>query len=153
MTQPATEVAEYKPNDADVEMARDASRALSRLVGLDRVHIEAVEDNNKRTTFVLPAHAVRFLVDMLAQMAAGTTITVMPINAELTTQQAADMLNVSRPHLVKLMEAGQIRFHKVGTHRRIKFSDLIEYRRASEARRHAALDRLVEEGQELKMGY
>ncbi|MFO1452930.1 MAG: helix-turn-helix domain-containing protein [Lysobacterales bacterium] len=77
----------------------------------------------------------------------------MPIHAELTTQQAADFLGVSRPHLVGLVDAGQIPHHKVGTHRRIYFRDLMEYRRERSGQSRAALDALAQQAQELGMGY
>jgi excisionase family DNA binding protein len=137
----------------EAALARDAGRALSRLVGRDRVHVEAVEEDGQRTSFVLPAGAVRLLVDILARMAAGTPVAVFPDHAELTTQQAADMLNVSRPYLVKLLEQGAITHTKVGTHRRIRFGDVAEYRERTMQRRREAVSELAREAQELDLGY
>jgi len=76
-------------------------------------------------------------------------MTAYPIPTELTTQEAADLLNVSRPHLIGLLDQNAIPYYKVGTHRRIALSDLIEYNRKSQARRDAALIELAEVGQEL----
>src|SRR5215472_1861876 len=76
----------------------------------------------------LPDSAFRLLLEILNQMARGNVVTVSAIEAELTTQQAAELLGVSRPHLVKLLEDGQLPFRKVGAHRRVKFSDLAAYR-------------------------
>jgi len=144
-----------QPSRAEVDLAREASRALSHLAGHDRaVHVEAVEgEGGHKETFVLPAAAVRLLLDMLVQMAAGHAVTVVPIHAELTTQQGAEVLGVSRPFLVGLLEQGKLPFHKVGTHRRVRYGELLAYKRREHEARRQALDELARQGQELGMGY
>ena len=145
----------FHPNDAEVALAQEASRALSHLAGQDMaLHVEAAEgEGGHKETFVLPAAAVRLLLDLLGQMAAGHAVTVVPIHAELTTQQAAEVLGVSRPFLVGLLERGNLPFHKVGTHRRVRHGDLIAYRRQEHDARHRALDELARQAQELGLGY
>jgi excisionase family DNA binding protein len=82
-------------------------------------------------------------------MSQGNAVTIIPIHAELTTQEAADLINVSRPFLIKQIDAGVIPHHKVGTHRRVRFTDLMEYKKNIDAARSKVLTELVEESQRL----
>ena len=86
-------------------------------------------------------------------MGKGNAVTLIPIHAELTTQEAANLLNISRPHLIKLLKDGVLPHHKVGTHRRVYYSDLEDYRAKHENERQAALQRLADQAQELGLGY
>jgi len=106
-----------------------------------------------RVEVALPLAALKILTDVLAELANGNAVTVVPHHAELTTQQAADLLNVSRPHLVQQLEKGEIPFHKVGTHRRIRMGDLMAYRRRTQESSLAALQELADQAQELGLGY
>jgi len=137
------------PTEEDSSLARESSRSLSSLTNSNlNVHIRDTNED-----IVLPASAVRLLVDLLSAMADGDAVTLIPIHAELTTQQAADFLGVSRPFLVKLLEEGKLPFNKVGTHRRVQFRDLMDYKRQIDDQRQKTLDELAAQAQELDMGY
>ena len=140
------------PDSESVELARESATRLSQLLSekpeTDRARIK-LDDQD----LILPRQALTLLRDLLAEMAQGNAVTVVPTHAQLTTQEAANILNVSRPYLVQLLESNQIPFTKVGTHRRIRFEDLMVYKRAQVEKTEAALAALVEEGQELEMGY
>ncbi|MEQ8849159.1 excisionase family DNA-binding protein [Botrimarina sp.] len=137
------------PSVDDVQLAKLSSR---RLVPFrDRPLTVNIADTNEQVE--LPAAAVRLLVDLLSAMADGNAVTLMPIHAELTTQQAADLIGVSRPFLVKQLEDDVIPFRRVGTHRRVLFKDLMDYKREIDEKRTKALDELAEQAQELGMGY
>ena len=99
----------------------------------------------------LPSFSVKLLIEILRQTAAGNAVSVVPIRRELTTQEAAEMLNVSRPFLISLVEKGEIPARMVGSHRRIPLLPLLEYRRKTAAIQEEALDRMAAEAQELKL--
>lgn len=138
------------PTEHDSRLARESSRRLSPYMKQD-LTVRITDGNGPDVQ--LPAAAVELLVNLLAQMAEGNAVTLMPIHAELTTQQAADLLAVSRPFLVKELDEKRIPYRKVGTHRRVLFIDLMRYKEAMDARRNEVLDDLAKQAQELDMGY
>lgn len=91
----------------------------------------------------MPRIAVDLLAQVLAKLAAGQGVTLVPAHAELTTQQAADLLNVSRPYLIKLLEENKIEYRTVGTHRRITAASLMDYKARDDAQRRKAADELA----------
>lgn len=101
----------------------------------------------------LPPSAGQVLAEAVKQLASGNAVTVVPTHVELTTQQAADLLNISRPYLVRLLEAKEIPYDRVGTHRRVRLSDVLEYRRHRAAHRETVLRRMGERGEELGLEY
>mgnify|MGYP004004611853 FL=1 len=101
------------------------------------------------TTVKIPGEALTLLADVLAQIASGNAVTIAPVHAELTTQQAADLLGVSRPYLVKLLEERKIPHRRVGNRRRVMLTDLVAYKRIADAERLAIADELTAEAQRL----
>jgi len=101
----------------------------------------------------IPKKALSLLSTIIQNMAEGKTISIVPSNSEVSTQQAADMLNVSRPHLIKLLKAKKIPFKKVGSHRRILLKDIMEYKEQQAKEREAQLDFLANQAQDLNLGY
>lgn len=148
----ATETDQSLPDAETIELSRasatELSRLLQRLPESDRARVSL-----DGTDLILPRQALTLLRDLLTEMAQGNAVTVVPTHAELTTQQAADILNVSRPHVVKLLENGTIPFTRVGTHRRIRYQDLVAYKAQRDQQSREALDALAKQGQELDMGY
>ena len=142
------------PTETEALLARETGRLLaSHVRPSQHLRIRIMDDEQTEDVLSLPASAVRLLLDILTEMAQGNAITLIPVHAELTTQQAADLLNVSRPHLVSLLEDGKIPHRKVGTHRRVLFQDLMAYKKRIDHAREKVLDQLVEEAQELDIGY
>ena len=140
------------PDSESSALARASAEELSRLLGQmpesERARVQL--DGND---LILPRQALALLRDLLVEMAHGNAVTIVPTHAELTTQEAANILNVSRPHLVKLLEDGAIPFSKTGTHRRIRYQDLMSYRDHRDQESRDALGELTAEAQEHDMGY
>ena len=142
------------PGEHEIALAEKSSKELAALFPKkekDFHMVMKVDKHEAKITF--PFSAIKLLLQILTQMAEGNAVTLIPIHAELTTQEAANLLNVSRPFLIKLLEKGKIPFHKVGTHRRIRFIDLLKFKTHADATSHKALDELVKQAQELDMGY
>lgn len=140
------------PDNEMARLARASAGELSRLLAKkpesDRARVQL--DGHE---LILPREALVLLRGLLAEMAQGNAVTVVPTHAELTTQEAANILNVSRPHLIKLLEEEQIPFSRVGTHRRIRYDDLMAYKRSRDNESEALLDELTAQAQRHEMGY
>lgn len=123
--------------ESDQGQIRELNRMLKlgspALVGADGERLE------------LPEAVFGLLKDIARNMQLGRAIVLIPENRQLTTQRAADLLGVSRPHLIKLLETGELPYHKVGSHRRIYLKDLLAYQRRRDVERKAALDRIAKE--------
>ena len=143
------------PSQRDIEIALASQRELAAFLSTnsETQRIQILDDKDRPHQIELPQSAVRLLLDILAELSTGNAVKVIPVHAELTTQEAADLLNVSRPHVVKLVENGELRFHKTGKHRRIRFVDLMEYKKIREQQSETAMAELVRQAQELNLGY
>jgi len=127
---------QYMPSANDAEAARVA---LESLRAGDEVSFEQMPDTLRQ-----------LLLDMLALIAGNEPVAIMPLESQLTTKEAADLLGVSRPHLVKLLERGEIPFTRIGKHRRVLLKDVVQYQ---ERTRQEALDELQRQAQELNLDY
>jgi len=139
------------PTEADAQLARDSARRLApQLANANgTMQLRVVEPDGGGETVTIPTAAFRLLVAILAQMASGNAVRLIPHHAELTTQEAAELLNVSRPYLVRLLDGGRIPFRRVGTHRRVLFKDVMTYKAEHRRARGAALDELTRLSQKL----
>ena len=141
-------VSERRP-DNDSELARRALVSVRRALAEHQDEDGPVSLTVEGEGFPLavPREAVDLLVKILANMAAGQSVSIVPRHAELTTQQAAEILNVSRPFLVKLLDEGKIEYKRVGTHRRIRADSLLQYKRDDDARGRLEIAELIQLGQ------
>jgi len=141
------------PTPQEADLARASGQRLARYVGVNQSLSLRVMDAEQEQPLILPAGAVALLMDILEAMAAGRGISLIPENAELTTVEAAEVLNVSRPYLIKILTEGALPYRKVGKHRRIRMEDVMAYKRRIDREREAILDDLAADGQENDMGY
>ena len=140
------------PTEQDISVATETSRKLAKHISKDSImRLKMVDENGE--ILRIPASVAQMLLDMLEQTANGKAVTLIPFDAEMTSQQAADFLNVSRPFFIQLLDKKQIPFYKVGTHRRIRFEDVLNYKKVIDNKRRETLNELAKQAQELDMGY
>lgn len=134
----------------DTAAARESSAAIAEFVASDerRLTVRFLDQKTgEQLDADVPLAAIRLLAAALSQMADGHSVTLVPLDAELSTQQAADLLRVSRPYFVKLLEERKIPFRKVGEHRRVRCNDLLAYIKTYQDEAAAALDEMASEAQ------
>ncbi len=143
-----------------VPTSEDIKLAIESIKKMDALNIQAAEHTAK--LMLTDHHCIEFqlsktmfeaLREVIHEMAAGRAVMLVPVNAELTTQEAANMLNVSRPYFVKLLDEGKIPYRTVGRYRRILYEDLLRYQKVIEAKRQSAMNELTAQAQELNLGY
>lgn len=136
----------HVPSESTVELANAAVRALR---GQREGGVKLVSRAAPDAPVTLPDEALDLLLRILAHLADGDAVSVVPVHAELSTQQAAELLLVSRPHVVKLVETGLLPCRRVGTHRRIPLRELLAYKQRDDAERLAIADELAADTQRL----
>ena len=142
------------PTREAADEAQKALRHLTPAVGRrTQKHVRLHTDDGAGQSVSVPRAAFDLFLEILGQMANGNAVTIVPVHAELTTQQAADLMNVSRPYLVSLLESGALAHRKVGTHRRVLFADLMAFKRAQDRQSRDAVAELSRQAQDLGLDY
>lgn len=137
------------PSEAEARMAHELARKVAARLGEGATLRLQVEDEHGSDAEPLPPVAARLMLDLLEQLARGNAVMLNAIAAELTTQQAADLLNISRPSLIQLLDDGKLPYRRIGTHRRIPLEDVLAYKAEAYAKRRTALDEMSALHQEL----
>jgi excisionase family DNA binding protein len=138
------------PSTSDVDRLNAVREKIDALLQQQPPYVVLGADGND---IELPASALEALRMVVDAMSHGQAVTLIPHAKDLTSQEAAGILHVSRPHLIKLLDRGELPFHRVGTHRRIKIEDALAYRERRDAERRAALTELTRLSEELPGGY
>ena len=138
----------HEPTPEEVRAAGQAARALA---SAREPHITVAEQGRDAEPLHIPSSLFKTIIRVLAEIGNGNAIAVVPVQAELTTQQAADLLNVSRPHLVKLLKDGALPFHMAGTHRRIRARDVLNHKAKIDHQREGTLAAIAALDEELEL--
>lgn len=131
------------PTEEEIASAKAYSRELARYADQDRVHIRLSAGEQCSGDLVLPGHLVELMLRVATEVSMGHGVSILPIHSELSTQKAANLLNISRPTLVGLLKDGTIPYRTVGSHRRVLARDLLEFQNRQQQEREAALDEMV----------
>ncbi|MCK6512145.1 helix-turn-helix domain-containing protein [Myxococcota bacterium] len=142
------------PTAQETSLAKRSSQILAKhLKSGGSVKLKLDQAGQPEEVLEIPSSLLHLLHRVLEEMAKGNTLAIFPQEEELTTSQAAEVLGVSRPFLLKLLEDGEIAYRQVGSHRRITSKELVEYKERTKKQRKEVLDQLAAEAQELDMGY
>jgi excisionase family DNA binding protein len=140
----------FVASEVEAEIAKAAAEKLQAVAAANQ-DVNVVVREMSDIIVPLPARAVQLILQLLLAMKDRTPVSIIPYNAELTTQQAADYLNVSRPYLISVIDSGDLPHRMVGRHRRIKFADLLAYEEKTRARRREAIADMVAEAKRLNL--
>lgn len=138
-----------KPTKKEQKAAMESYNALAAT--LDQLHSKnpEVEIEETKEKIKIPLQALKLLAQILKVTSQGKPISIVPIATEMTTQAAAEMLGCSRPHLVKLLERGEIQYTKIGKHRRVKFEDMVAYKKEMKAKQEALIIEMMKSDEDL----
>jgi len=137
-----------RPTKEEQLLAMKSYDALASVLAGINVSNPEIEIDDTQKKLRIPLHALKLLVQILKELGQGRPLSIMPIATELTTQAAAELLGCSRPHLVKLLESGKIKFTKIGKHRRIRFEDVIHYKRNMKIRQEKLIKEIMNSDEE-----
>ncbi|MEM6265646.1 MAG: helix-turn-helix domain-containing protein [Bacteroidota bacterium] len=137
-----------RPSKEEQRVALESFNALSEVLGQLRTDSPEIEIEETKEKIRVPLSALKLLLEILEATGKGKPISIVPIAMEMTTQAAADLLGCSRPHLVKLLEKGEIPFTKIGKHRRIKFEDIVAYKKHLKAQQKELLIKIMHADEE-----
>ena len=143
------------PSAEEIALAQLGSQELSAVLEANGEvqNFNVVGKDGENHQVKLPTSAVKLMIEVLTQLGQGNSVNITPIHAELTTQEAADMLNMSRPSLIKLLDTGDIPHTRTGNRRKVAFMDVVNYKQVLENKRLETLDELSALDQELGLGY
>ncbi|AUI88979.1 DNA-binding protein (plasmid) [Vibrio azureus] len=143
------------PSAEDMALAKLGSQELSAVIEIngEAQRINVVDKSGNTHGVTIPASALNMMIEVLTQLGQGNSVSITPIHAELTTQEGADMLNMSRPTFIKLLDSGDIPYSRTGNRRKVAYVDLMEYKNRLEENRLADLAELSALDQEMDMGY
>ncbi|MCB1815284.1 MAG: helix-turn-helix domain-containing protein [Candidatus Competibacteraceae bacterium] len=143
------------PSAEEIALAKMSSQELSAIVEAagQAQRLEVIGNDGKSHQVVIPSSALKLLVEVLTQLGQGNSVNIIPVHAELTTQEAADILNMSRPTFIKLLDNQEIPYTRKGNRRKVAFADVMKYKNTLDRKRLEALDELSALDQELGMGY
>lgn len=146
---------EKLPTPEEAALAKLCSRELSAVLetGAESQTVSVTDPAGTIHDVQMPVSALRLLVEVLTELGEGNAVRLVPVHAELTTQEAADLLNISRPTLIRLLDEEAIPFHRTGNRRKVRFVDVLHYRQQLERQRLKALDELAALDQDLGLGY
>jgi excisionase family DNA binding protein len=137
------------PSKAEQRIAIKSHETLSQILAHVHSPLTEIEIEETKQKLQIPSNALALLNEILKAMSQGKAISIVPVTTEVSTQKAAEILGCSRPHLVKLLETGQLDFFKVGKHRRIKFEDVVSYKQKIKAEQKRQLVEMMHNDEEL----